>query len=97
MDWLGPLRTPHVGLCCPLVFKQTGTCQRSAEPAFRSVESRKNRSCARVTCVVPPEHADDTYTTGDPGWSTKVGMMRSTGLPEVSATEVQKSCDVAFP
>ena len=65
--WSDPLGTSQVTLCCPLVFRQTGTCQRSDEPAFKSSGSRKNRSCARVTRVVPPAHANDTSTRGDPG------------------------------
>ncbi len=42
------------------------------------------RCCVSVTAVWLLAHASVTSSSGTPGWLTKVGRMRSTGLPDVA-------------
>ena len=55
------------------------------------------RSCFTDTSVEPPTHRVFTDTSGAPGWSTKLFMMRLTGFSVTRVTSVQKSSPAALP
>src|SRR5262245_39588138 len=79
-----------------LSLEHTGTthvCGWCAEALGDSA----NRSTLSDTCFVGPVHLFRTVMTGAPISSTKLRMMRSTGLPVTRATSVQKSFPAAFP
>ena len=89
----GSVRTSHSGPSWPGAFTQIGICQR---PASRCAGSMKKRCWVSVTAVLPFAHDSETSTSGTPGWLTKVGRIRSTGLPDAADSAFEKSSDVAF-
>src|ERR1035437_3127686 len=71
-------------------LRQTGTCQSSGEPWAKAARSRKNRCWVRVTDVTAPSFLVSIRISGTPGWSIKVGIILSMGLPEALAWAFQK-------
>ena len=56
-----------------------------------------NFRCRTVTWVLPPTQRVRTDSTGAPGWSTKLRMMRFTGFSVTRVISIQKSSPAALP
>src|SRR6185436_11485193 len=89
------LRSISSHLTCPFdPLRHTGTFHVWGAGGAPGVPMKRFSfsSISPVFC----EHELRTETTGAPTWSTKLRMMRSTGLPVTRATSLQKSSPAAL-